>query len=67
MTFLGYICLVGIAVNNCVIFLESIESKQDKDLENSSPPVQKPQKDLTDIPKSSLQTARAEINTNNTH
>lgn len=26
MTFLGYICLVGIAVNNCVIFLESVKS-----------------------------------------
>lgn len=69
MTFLGYICLVGIAVNNCVIFLESIESKQDKDLENSSPLspiIQKPQKDSIDEAKSGLQTAKQEINTNNT-
>jgi len=27
MTFLGYICLVGIATNNCVILLESIEGE----------------------------------------
>jgi len=39
MTFLGYICLVGIAVNNCVIFLESIEDKKESkngDFEDSN-------------------------------
>ncbi len=35
MTFLGYICLVGIAVNNCVIFLESLNDKQDEPLNDA--------------------------------
>lgn len=35
MTFLGYICLVGIAVNNCVIFLESLNDKQDEPLNDT--------------------------------
>ncbi len=35
MTFLGYICLVGIAVNNCLIFLESLEEPDNTHLEDS--------------------------------
>lgn len=37
MTFLGYICLVGIATNNCVILLESVgEAKTRQDVYNAA-------------------------------
>ena len=36
MTFLGYICLVGIATNNCVILLDSIEGESVEKIQNAA-------------------------------
>ncbi len=36
MTFLGYICLVGIATNNCVILLDSIEGEDIEQIKNAA-------------------------------